>query len=268
MPTVATRAGSLAYDAIGDGPPVVLLASGAHDRHDWDGVRPALAERYRTIAIDWPGHGESPVPPSPWGASAPGFADAVEDAVTSLALGPAAFIGNSVGGYASARLAITRPGAVRALVLVDSGGFVPQHLGTKLFCAMMGRPGFVRRFYPRFSSWYMRASTDEDRRIQAGAAAMATSIQGSRVTAGLWRSFATPEHDLRSRAAAIRAPTLVVWGARDPVIPLKVGRRIADAILGARLVTLDAGHVPYSTHPQGFLAAVLPFLADAMVPLP
>jgi len=268
MPTVATRAGPLAYDEIGDGPPVVLLASGAHDRHDWDGVRPALAERYRTIAIDWPGHGESPVPPPPWKATAPGFADAIEDAIASLALAPAAFIGNSVGGYASARLAIARPGAVRALVLVDSGGFGPRHLGTRLFCSLMGRPGFVRRFYPRFSSWYMRASTDEDRRIQAVAAATATGIQGSRVTAGLWRSFATPEHDLRSRAAAIRAPTLVVWGAKDPVIPLEVGRRIAGMIPGARLVTLDAGHVPYSTRPEGFLSAVLPFLAAAMAPPP
>ena len=196
MPTVATRAGSLVYDEIGEGPPVVLLASGAHDRHDWDGVRGAMAEHHRTIAIDWPGHGDSPVPPAPWQASAPGFADLVEDAVEALDLGPAAFIGNSIGGFSSARLAIRRPELVSALVLVDTGGFVAHNVGTKLFCAFMGRPGVIRRIYPRFAHQYMRAQTGEDRRIEAVATATATSPEGSRVTAGLWRSFSSSEHCL------------------------------------------------------------------------
>jgi pimeloyl-ACP methyl ester carboxylesterase len=149
-------------------------------------------------------------------------------------------------------------------VLIDSGGFSPQHLGAKAFCRVMGRPATIRRLYPRFASRYMRARTDEDRRIEAVATAMATSRLGADVTAGLWASFATPQHDLRTRAKAITAPTLVVWGEHDPVIPLKVGRQIAATIPGAKLVTFDAGHVPYSTHPRAFLDAVLPFLADAM----
>jgi pimeloyl-ACP methyl ester carboxylesterase len=268
MPTVATRAGSLVYDELGDGPPLVLLAGGAHDRHDWDGIRPALAERHRTIAFDWPGHGDSPVPPAPWVASAPGFADLLEDAIDELGVGPATFMGNSIGGFSSARLAIRRPELVRALVLVDSGGFVPQHVGTKLFCSIMGRPATIRRVYRRFAHQYMRPTTDEDRRIEATATATATSREGSQVTAGLWRSFSSPGHDLRADIAKITAPTLVVWGRKDPVIPLRVGRRITDGIDGAELVVFEAGHVPFATHPQPFLDAVLPFLAQVRAPLP
>src|SRR4051794_11126748 len=116
MPTVPTRAGALVYDELGDGPPLILLASGAHDRHDWDGVRPALAERHRTIAVDWPGHGDSPIAGGIH-ASAPLFASVVEDVLDALDLGPVIVMGTSVGGFAAARLAIERPADVRALVL-------------------------------------------------------------------------------------------------------------------------------------------------------
>jgi pimeloyl-ACP methyl ester carboxylesterase len=206
------------------------------------------------------------VPAEPWTASAPAFADAIEDAIEALVLGPATFMGNSVGGFASARLAIRRSELVKALVLIDSGGFVPRGIPTKAFCAVMGHPGVIRRFYPRFAHRYMRASTEEDRRIEAVATALATTAAGATITAGLWRSFSSPAHDLRWDVDKIQAPTLVVWGARDPVIPLRVGRRMASAIKGAELVVLDAGHVPYATHPQAFLDAVLPFLAASLSP--
>jgi pimeloyl-ACP methyl ester carboxylesterase len=65
----ATRAGRLAFDELGAGPGLLLLPA-AHERHDWDGVRPALADRFRTIALDWPGHGDSPMPPPPVGPAA------------------------------------------------------------------------------------------------------------------------------------------------------------------------------------------------------
>ena len=57
---------------------------------------------------------------------------------------------------------------------------------------------------------------------------------GLQTVAGLWRSFASPEHDLREGAGSIAAPTLVLWGRRDPVIPLRIGRRIAERDAGRR----------------------------------
>jgi pimeloyl-ACP methyl ester carboxylesterase len=260
---VATRAGSLAYDEMGDGPPVVLLAAGAHDRHDWDLVRPALSAHARTIALDWPGHGESAPPALGWLVSAPGFADVLEDVVDALELEPAAFVGNSVGGFASARMAIERPEQVRALVLVDSGGFTAPTVGVKLVCRAMGHPATIRAV-TRFSiPWYMRSRTDEARAIEANARAMAGSEAGSAVMAGLWATFAESGHDLRERATTITAPTLVVWGEHDPVISPKVGRRVAATIAGAKLVTFDAGHLPHASQPTGFAEAVVPFLERA-----
>jgi pimeloyl-ACP methyl ester carboxylesterase len=257
-----TPQATIAYDEIGSGPPIVMLASGAHDRHDFDEVRAILGARYRTIAPDWPGHGDSPAPRAPMSAMA--FADVAERLVERVAPEGAIVVGNSVGGFSAARLAIRRPELVRGLVLVDSGGFVgrPPHL--RAFCALMAKPWFLRRIYPAFSASYMRSRTDADRRAQRTGVQTTREDPGLACVAELWRSFASPEHDLREQAPSISAPTLVLWGRRDPVIQLRYGRRIADAIPGARLVVLDSGHVPQTTHPERFAEELDTFAAEAL----
>lgn len=260
MPSLETSGGTIAYDERGEGAAVVLLPSGAHSRRDFDELRERLPGRFRSVAVDWPGHGESPAAPHP--ASAMAFADAAEEAVAALAPEGAIVLGNSVGGFAAGRLAIRRPDLVAGLVLVDSGGFAPRTPVVHAFCRLMARPWFLRRFYPTFARRYMRAGSDADRRAEAMAVAMTRRQPGLDTVCQLWRGFASPEHDLRGQAGGIAAPTLVAWGRRDPVIPLRTGRRIAASIPGATLVEFDTGHVPHVSDPDGFAAALVPF-ADA-----
>src|SRR4051812_37596215 len=122
MPTLTTRAGTVAYSDAGSGRAVLLLLLHAtlHDRHDFDPIIDALARRHRVFAIDWPGHGESAAAECITG---PLLADVLEDIVDELSLKQVVIIGNSVGGSAAARLAITRPELVKGLVLVNTGGF-------------------------------------------------------------------------------------------------------------------------------------------------
>ena len=258
--TITTATGTIAYDERGSGPTVVLLPSGAHGRHDYDELRELLPPDVRTIALDWPGHGDSPAPVV--AASAMAFADAVEEAVAALASDGAVVIGNSVGGFAAARLAIRRPELVRGLVLIDSGGFARPWPHERAFCSLMGRPWFLRRIYPAFSAHYMRARTDADRRARTTAIGTVRTAAGAAAVTGVWRSFNAPEHDLRAQAEQIGAPTLVLWGRRDPVIPARVGRALAGSIAGSRLAVLDTGHVPHTSDPAGVAAELLPFLAS------
>jgi pimeloyl-ACP methyl ester carboxylesterase len=261
MPMLETSAGPVHYDERGAGAPVVLLPSGAHDHHDYDELRALLPpDRFRTIALDWPAHGASPPGARP--ASVTRFADVAEALVAAVAPDGAVVVGNSVGGFSAARLAIRRPELVKGLVLVDSGGFAGRPPHVRLFCALMARPGFLRRIYPSFSARYMRARTDADRRAQATGVATTRADPGLRAVAELWRSFASPEHDLRADAHRIAAPTLVIWGRRDPVIPVRLGRKIAALVPGARMVVLDTGHVPHTTDPGAVARALVPF-ADA-----
>jgi pimeloyl-ACP methyl ester carboxylesterase len=248
MSYLRTPTGPVAYDERGAGPTIVLLPSGAHDRHDYDELRALLGERWRTISLDWPGHGESAA--GERAATAMRFADIAERLVEQLAPAGALVVGNSVGGFAAARLAIRRPELVAGLVLIDSGGFAGRGPRVRAFCALMSRPWFLRRIYPAFSALYMRSRTDADRRAREVGVATTRRDPGLGAVAQLWRSFASPEHDLRARAGSIAAPTLLIWGRRDPVIPVRVGKRLAARIPGSELVVLDTGHVPHTSDPE------------------
>jgi pimeloyl-ACP methyl ester carboxylesterase len=257
MELLDTPAGPVAYDVRGAGETIVLLPSGGHDHHDYDELRALLSQRFQSVAIDWPAHGASPPPRR--AASAMLFADVAETVVGSLAPEGAVVMGNSVGGFAAARLVVRRPELVRGLVLVDAGGFQARTPPVRLFCALMGSPRLLRAFYPTFSSLYMRARTDADERARATAIATTRDADGVQAVAGIWRSFVSHEHDLREAAATISVPTLLVWGRRDPVIPLRVGRKLADTIPGAELAVLDTGHVPHTTEPGAVADALIPF---------
>jgi pimeloyl-ACP methyl ester carboxylesterase len=183
----------------------------------------------------------------------------VEELVERLAPDGAIVLGNSVGGFSAARLAIGRPELVNGLVLVDSGGFLGRPPHVRAFCALMGKPRFLRAIYPAFSSRYMRSRTAADARARATAIATTRTDAGARAVSELWSSFVSPGHDLRAEASSIAAPTLLVWGRKDPVISLRVGRRLTKKIARSRLVVLDTGHVPHTTEPERFAAELTRF---------
>ncbi len=260
MPLIETSTGPVACDIRGEGDTVVLLPSGAHDRHDFDELRALLPPGLRTIALDWPGHGGSPPGVGP--ASAMRMADVAEEVVERMAPEGALVLGNSVGGFAAARMAIRRPELVRGLVIVDGGGFAGRPPHVRAVCALMGRRRFLRGVYPAFATLYMRPRNDADRRVRDVAVRTTRSDPGLRAVSELWRSFASPEHDLRREASSIAAPTLVIWGRRDPVIPLRIGRGISREIPGARLVVFDTGHVPHTSDPEGVVRELAAFAVE------
>jgi pimeloyl-ACP methyl ester carboxylesterase len=255
-----TQVGNIAYSDTGEGPVVVLLHATLHDRRDFDAIAPTLGRDHRVIALDWPGHGDSPAPTPSYRPTAASFADVLADVVAALDLPPAAFIGNSVGGFAAARLAITDPERVSRLLLVNAGGFTSGPV-TNFYCRVLGTPAVMKRILPRFIHSYMKATSDTDHAIQERALARANTREGVDLTAALWRSFASPEYDLRPHADRITAPCLVIWGSKDTAIPMRLGRATAAAIPGSRLEVLPTGHVAFSSDPDGFLAIAAPFLA-------
>ena len=261
MELLETSAGRVAYDARGEGEAIVLLPSGAHDHHDYDELRALLPARFRSISLDWPSHGASPPGQGP--ATAMSFADLAQELVAALAPGGAVVVGNSVGGFAAARLAIRHPELVKGLVIVDGGGWLGRPPQVRAFCSLMSQPRFLRAIYPSFSARYMRVRTDADRRARDTGIATTRRDPGLRAVAELWRSFASPEHDLRRDAHAITAPTLLLWGRHDPVIPARVGRYLERTIADARLTVIDSGHVPHTTDPERVAAELVPFAAAA-----
>ncbi|GAA1683724.1 alpha/beta fold hydrolase [Fodinicola feengrottensis] len=256
MPYVSTTAGRVFYRERGAGPPIVLLHAALHDHTDFDLIAEPLSADHKVIAVDWPGHGESD--PAPARLSARLFADVLAEVVRGLP--PAVFIGNSVGGYAAAKLAIDRPDQVSGLVLVNAGGFIAQNIVTRACCRLLGVKAVNHLVMPRMVPSYMKVRTDFDRAIARRVVDKAKTAEGARIDAALWKSFATVDFDLRPAAARLTAPTLLVWGERDPVIPLSAGRTTHQSLAGSQLETLDTGHVVFASEPDRFLSLVRPFI--------
>jgi pimeloyl-ACP methyl ester carboxylesterase len=261
MPTLHTSRGTVSYSDDGSGPPIVLLHAALHDRTDFAPVTSALGSGRRVVALDWPGHGDSPLPDKPLRAVE--FGDLLVEFADRLDLTNAVIVGNSVGGYAACRLALERPERVAAVVLINTGGFTPHGVSTRLFCAVMGRPGIVKVVFPAFVRAYMRAKGPTDKAVVDRVVARAKTDEGARTAAALWDSFTDPGHDLRARAGQINAPVLITWGAKDVTAPLRWGKAVQAAIPGSRFQTLPTGHVVFSSEPTAWLEVVLPFVEAA-----
>jgi pimeloyl-ACP methyl ester carboxylesterase len=261
MATMQTSLGTVSYTDEGSGPPIVLLHAALHDRTDYRPVHGALAKGRRMLALDWPGHGESPLPTAPLGAVQIG--DLLVEFADRLDLSNVVVVGNSVGGYAACRLALERPERVAGVVLVNNGGFTPHSVFTRLFCAVMGKPAVVKAVFPVSVRAYMRAKSPTDAAVIARVTARAKTADGARTAAALWKSFTEPGHDLRTRAAQISAPVLITWGAKDLTAPKRWGKAVQAAIPGSTFEALPTGHVVFSSEPEAWLRSVLPFVEAA-----
>lgn len=265
MPEVNTRHGLGVYheygQEAGSAATLILLHANPGDHHDFDAIIPALATQFRIVAVDWPGYGDSAAPQPPQQASAMMFADVLEDIVNTLPDQRMVFLGNSVGGFAATRLAIGCPERVQALILISSGGFTTVNLISRLFCRLKGNETITRLIVPRFARVYLKMRNEYVRQILQRTDAGARNRTTVAVDAAVWRSFSHPQHDLRSRARQITAPTLIINGQFDPLITAKGdGANAAAAIPGSKQVVSPTGHEPFAEAPDDFLETIMPFL--------
>jgi pimeloyl-ACP methyl ester carboxylesterase len=259
MPLVKLSTGSVHYTEQGEGTPLVLLHANPGDGQDFEAVIPALARSYRVLALDWPGYGRSDLPADPASATVMLFYQVLREFIATLALPPAFFIGNSVGGNAAARLAIESPPLVRGLVLVAPGGFTAHTMITRAFCRLQGsRLSLTPRF---FASLYLKHRTLTAQAMLQRAATLQSTPERIALNRAMWRSFARPENDLRQASLDLTVPTLLLFGTHDPAIPAsKDGMVASRCIPSAQFVAMPSGHAPFAEVPEQFLAQVEAFL--------
>jgi pimeloyl-ACP methyl ester carboxylesterase len=257
---VEVAAGKIAVYEQGRGSPLVLLHANAHDHADFDLITPALAEKYRVIAIDAPGHGASAWAFRPEEITAVKIADAQAEAITKLGLKRPVIIGNSIGGFTALRYALKNPENTRGLVLVNTGGFNSSDFKAKIFCNLMGLPPVAGALWNLFPQMYLRVKNPHVQNILEKIRARKSPV-AVKMFAAIWKSFLESEHNLLEAAKQISAPTLLAWGKHDPVIPMGVGRLAQKAIPRSQLHLFATGHEPFAEAPEEFLQVVLPFLA-------
>lgn len=258
--------------ATGDRPPVLLLHGFGSSTYSWRHTIPALASHERVLALDFPGHGYSERVTTPT-YSLRRYAGLVAGFLTALEIGQAVVVGNSMGGAVALQLAIRHPQRVARLVVVDAATgsedtrrppaalmrlLTAGPLGRAFIYYTFGNPAFARRGL-EFS--YADPARLSDRSFTSYRAPL--RVRGT-AQALVAMTTSPPDDDLPELLPAIHAPTLILWGAGDRLIPLARGESLRDLIPGSRLAVLpDCGHLPQEECPAVFNAALNTFLADA-----
>ena len=248
------------WDEAGTGEPLVLIMGLGYPSDAWYRTRPALAAKYRTLALDNRGVGRTETPPGPYPiASMASDAAAVLDAA---GVEKAHVFGISMGGMIAQEFAIARPERVRSLVLGCTAPGGPRAVRAEAAATqmLMARGSMTKEEAAEaavpfiYDAGTPRERIDEDiaRRRPWFPSAEAYNAQLQGILA--WECY--------SRLARITAPTLVIHGESDRLVPPGNGRLIAENIPGAELVILPhAGHIFTTDQPHAAHAAILKFLA-------
>jgi len=160
-------------------------------------------------------------------------------------------IGNSIGGWIAAEMAVHASPRVSGVVLVDAGGLeVAEHPGADFFSLTMDQVTDMAYYEPEKFRVDFAALPDQAKAATAGNQAALRAYTAGGLT----------DPSLAGQLVSVRVPVLVVWGAADRIYPPEHGEAFASAIPGARLLVLDkAGHLPQLETPSDLLAAVLDF---------
>ena len=240
---------SIAYDAAGDGPPVVLLHGLPGDHRLWHRQLADLSDEFTVIAWDAPGCGTSTAPDRPFGLN--DVAELLARFIDALELDRPHIVGLSWGTGIAIELVRVAPRAAASLVLASgyagwAGSLPPEAVAQRLdaYLTAARSPETVRSWGSGMFS--PGASPD----LIAEGVDLVADFDGD-VLAMLARSFA--ETDLRAVLPTITVPTLVLHGDRDVRSPLDVGTALHEAIPGSDLVVLSGvGHVSNVEAPELF----------------
>jgi pimeloyl-ACP methyl ester carboxylesterase len=229
------------------------------------------AAGWRCIAMDLPGFGASPMPREKITIS--GYAAAIDELLSRLGVSRAVVVGNSMGGFIGLELAITFGTWVDRLVLVSAAGLTAESQRS-VFRAVAP----LGRALAMTSGWLASRSDELSRRPRSRkamlsvvaahperlpAALASEQLRGAGKPGFIDAFDALTDYPIRERLPEIAAPTLVVWGQDDPLVPVRDAWKFGELIPNARVVVYeDTGHVAMFERPAAFNALVEEFLEE------
>ena len=242
------------------GPVVVLLHGIASRAAQWEGVMSVLGDSHRVLAPDLLGHGLSAKPRGDYSLGA--HACGVRDLLASLGHDRVTLVGHSLGGGIAMQFAYQFPERIERLALVSAGGLGPE---VSPFLRAATLPGAELVLPVLAGSWVRRAAGAVDGLLGKAHVSVPEGVREALVGFGSLGDPAAREAfvhtarsviDVRGQRVdgrdrlylALDLPLLVVWGAKDAIIPLAHGRDVAAALPHARFeVFTQSGHFPHLT---------------------
>jgi len=269
MPVAAVNDVNIYYEVHGSGQPLILINGLGYDLWMWHKMVPGLAEHCQVIVFDNRGVGKSDKPPGPYSAQL--LADDVASLLATLDIEEAAVMGHSMGGFVAQALVLSRPELVNKLVLSATNFGGPNHIpvtpealavltdvqadpierlrrGIAISCA----PDFPESNADFVDAWLAH-------RVQNP-----IDPQGYQAQLAIGLALNTLEASFEPRLKEVEAPTLIMFGEHDKVVPPGNADLLARQIPDSRITILaDAGHFFPLEVPEAANRAIIAFLEEA-----
>jgi pimeloyl-ACP methyl ester carboxylesterase len=272
--TASVHGHSVSYLEAGEGPVLLLVHGIAGSCENWREVVEPLARHHTVIAPDFPGHGGSEAAAGDYSIGA--LASGLRDLLLALGHERASLVGHSLGGGVAMQLAYQHPEMIERLVLVSSGGLGPEVSPVLRAAALPGADLFIS----------VTAGAGQRVGSAVGRGLAAIGLRPNADVAEVARAYASLGDPVRRAAfldtlravvgtggqrvaagdrlyLAEAVPVLLIWGARDSIIPVRHGEDALRAIPGSRLEVFDdVGHMPQLEAPGRFIAVLERFLRE------
>jgi pimeloyl-ACP methyl ester carboxylesterase len=256
----------------GDEEPVVLVHGLGGQWQNWLENIPRLALDRRVVAMDLPGFGLTPEPSDGEKMTIPRYGEYVNELCDKLGLGQIELVGNSMGGYIAAEVAIQFPERVERLALVSAAGISSaETLEAPILTFGRVATAIATNTASRFRQLAARPVTRHC--SLALVARHPRLLKPDLVYEGFMKGAGKPgfdealraslDYDFRERLPEVKVPTLIVWGEKDSIIPVRDADEFERLIEDSRKVVMrDTGHIPMAERPDAFNRVVTEFLAE------
>jgi pimeloyl-ACP methyl ester carboxylesterase len=251
--------------------PVLFVHGLGGQWQNWLENLPRVAQERRALALDLPGFGLTPEPRA--GTTIPGYGRYVNAFCDALGVDCVALVGNSMGGFIAAETAIQFPRRVSRLVLVSAAGISSADT-VRMPILTAGRVATALATNSAARHRTLAARPVTRHFSLALVARYPRLLRGDLAYEGLFKGAGKPgfdaalraslEYDFRDRLPEVSVPTLIVWGEKDAIIPVRDANEFERLIPDSRkLVMRDTGHIPMAERPGTFNDVLLDFLAEA-----
>jgi pimeloyl-ACP methyl ester carboxylesterase len=258
------------YVEVGEGEPIVFVHGLSGCWQNWLETLPHFGRSHRSIALDLPGFGASPMPS--WDVDMPAYGRLIHDFCEKLGVEGGTLVGNSMGGFVALEAATTAPERFDRLVLVSAAGIIntwnPEVRATatawawQTFAPTVSDLARTIVSHPRSRQLTLGPFVRYPNRLRADL--LWEQIAGGAECPAFGDALRTLiHHDIRERLGEIEMPTMIVWGQSDRVMPLAAALSYHRRIPHSRLEIFErTGHVPQLERPARFNALLEEFLAE------
>ena len=263
----------IAYQDVGSGEALLLLHGMAGSSETWRAIIPQLSRRYRVVAPDLIGHGQSAKPRGDYSLGA--FAVWLRDLLDELGVTRATIVGHSLGGGVAMQFVYQHPDYCQRLILISSGGLGPD---VGLVLRLLSAPGAelvlpviapqpVLTVGNKLRSWFSSAGIQSPRGAEVWSAY--SSLADSQTRNAFLRTLRSVV-DYRGQAVSALnrlhltsdLPTMAIWGDQDKIIPVQHAHAAHAARAGSRIEVLaGVGHFPQVERPSEVVDLIDDFIA-------